>query len=234
LPESFRGGCSFGTGNPDSPYVDGCEPNAAIRHRQDLYSMACTGKPKNMSTEFVFGYGSLVNRATHAYPDVHAARLTGWRRQWRRSATRPVTYLSAVPDADSWIDGLILAVPAADTALDQREAAYARQDVTEQVHHPAPNAANIDVFAIQWSASDPGRQPHPILLSYIDVVVQGYFQEYGEPGVRHFFETTDGWDTPVLNDRADPQYPRNKTLTPHEEQLTDDWLARLATVVKQG
>ena len=33
----------------------------------------------------------------------------------------------------------------------------------------------------------------PILLSYLDVVVQGYLAEFGEAGVARFFASTDGW-----------------------------------------
>lgn len=46
-----------------------------------------------------------------------------------------------------------------------------------------------------------------VLLSYLDVVVQGYFREFGRKGVVHFFEMTEGWHAPVLNDRANPIYP---------------------------
>jgi hypothetical protein len=49
---------------------------------------------------------------------------------------------------------------------------------------------------------------HPVLLSYLDVVVQGYLQEFDEAGVAHFFDTTDGWDAPLLDDRTHPHYPR--------------------------
>jgi hypothetical protein len=66
---------------------------------------------------------------------------------------------------------------------------------------------------------------HPILLSYIDVVVQGYLHMHGHDGVAHFFETTDGWDTLILNDRADPIYPRHQTLSAQERDLVDSHLA---------
>jgi hypothetical protein len=61
-------------------------------------------------------------------------------------------------------------------------------------------------------------------LSYIDVVVQGYLREFGEEGVARFFATTDGWDAPVADDRADPIYLRHQTLTRAERALVDRWL----------
>ena len=42
-----------------------------------------------------------------------------------------------------------------------------------------------------------------------------------------FFETTDGWDAPMKNDRADPMYSRHQRLTAEETALVDDWLERL-------
>ena len=52
-----------------------------------------------MSHDFFFGYGSLVNRATHDFPEAHPARVTGWRRAWRHTDLRPVAYLTAEPAA---------------------------------------------------------------------------------------------------------------------------------------
>ncbi|MCX8228278.1 MAG: gamma-glutamylcyclotransferase, partial [Sulfitobacter sp.] len=43
---------------------------------------------------------------------------------------------------------------------------------------------------------------------------------------------THGWDTPVLNDRAAPQYPRHQALTQQEMSLVDNNLDRLAAQVK--
>jgi hypothetical protein len=63
--------------------------------------------------------------------------------------------------------------------------------------------------------------PAPILMSYLDVVVQGYLREFGQAGAEDFFATTDGWDIPVLDDRAAPRYPRHQALTGDERALVD-------------
>ena len=52
-------------------------------------------------------------------------------------------------------------------------------------------------------------------------------------GVRRFFKTTAGWDTPVLNDRAAPIYARAQRLTADQTALVDDSLSALSAVVKQ-
>ena len=70
------------------------------------------------------------------------------------------------------------------------------------------------------------------MLSYIDVVVQGYLAEFGMTGVRHFFETTEGWHAPILNDRAAPIYLRAQALTEEERQIVDEGLSRLSAIAK--
>ncbi len=182
-----------------------------------------------MSDPAFFGYGSLVNVATHDYADPRPAALHGWRRVWRRTNLREAAYLSVEPANDSTLQGLIARVPGADWALlDQREAAYRRHDVTPIVQHNGPKAPTA-IYQVKPEHEAEGN--HPILLSYLDVVVQGYLRVYGHKGVAHFFDTTAGWNAPVLNDRKDPQYPRHQILTPDETALVD---RHLAAVVQQA
>lgn len=181
-----------------------------------------------MEDAFFFGYGSLVNRATHAYAQAHHATLPGWRRAWRHTALRPVAFLTAEPDPDSRIEGLIAAVPGRDwTALDAREAAYTRQAVCDSVEHLLTPRPAVSVYAIPAGHHQSPSEAYPVLLSYLDVVVQGYAREFGPTGVARFFETTAGWDAPILDDRAAPIYPRHQRLSAAERGLTDDHLARI-------
>ncbi|MFT6224241.1 MAG: hypothetical protein ACJA1F_002090 [Paracoccaceae bacterium] len=76
--------------------------------------------------------------------------------------------------------------------------------------------------------------PLPILRSYLDVVVQGYLQVFGEQGVVDFFATTRGWQAPVLDDRTAPVYPRHQLLSSSETALVDAHLSALAAQVEQG
>jgi len=181
-----------------------------------------------MKDVFFFGYGSLVNRDTHSYSRAHTAQLPGWRRAWRHTARRPVAFLTAEPDSASTIEGLIAAVPGADwAALDLREAAYTRLPVCDTVEHTLIPRPPVSVYAIPTGADQPPVAAHPVLLSYLDVVVQGYLREFGPSGVVRFFDTTTGWDAPILDDRTAPLYPRHQRLTASERALTDDHLARL-------
>ena len=185
-----------------------------------------------MNDPFFFGYGSLVNTATHDFADPQPARLDGWRRVWRHTDLRPVAFLTAIRAPGSTIDGMIAHVPGNDwAALDQREWAYDRIPVTASVTHRLSRPADIAVYAVPPGRHGEPTERHPVLLSYIDVVVQGYLRAFGEDGADRFFATTDGWETPVLNDRAAPLYPRHRQLLPQETAFTDNRLARLAVRV---
>lgn len=183
-----------------------------------------------MQQKYFFGYGSLVNRATHSYGKTHTARLNGWRRIWRHTELRPVAYLTAIPDPTCAIDGLIAHVPGDDwQALDAREHAYDRVPVCDHVTHDAPDPINISVYTVPNGKHGSPSAEHPVLLSYLDTVVQGYLHEFGPSGVAHFFDTTAGWSAPILNDRTTPIYPRAQSLTPDETALVDRHLSALGT-----
>jgi hypothetical protein len=169
-------------------------------------------------TAQVFGYGSLVNRRTHTLEAARPLTVRGWRRAWRHTALRPVAFLTAEPWEGGRIDGVAAAVPGGDwAALDIREAAYLRTPLPEgpQVYH------------IPDGLHSPPTEAHPILYSYLEVVVQGYLDTFGVAGVARFFETTSGWDGPIRDDRAAPLYPRAQRLTRAERALVEAQLGRV-------
>lgn len=182
-----------------------------------------------MAHGFFFGYGSLVNRGTHAFQGAQPARLRGWKRMWRKTRLREAAFLTVVPDPACEIDGLLAQVPDGDwAALDLRESAYDRLDAAHQITLPATMQADpprIAVYAIPPAGHFAPDPDSPVLLSYLDVVVQGYLAEFGEAGVRRFLDTTDGWDAPILDDRGAPVYPRHTLLSPLERELVDDLLS---------
>ncbi|GAB5448053.1 gamma-glutamylcyclotransferase family protein [Gymnodinialimonas sp.] len=178
-----------------------------------------------MNDPYFFGYGSLVNRKTHAYPQAIQAHVTGWRRTWKGTVLREVAYLTAEPDSGGEIAGLIAAVPGADwAALDVREAAYARHGVGD-IRHGHGDGLDVQIYAVEPQHVD--TKHHPILLSYLDTVIQGYLAEFGEAGAQAFFETTGGWHHPIRDDRAAPIYPRATELTRAERAFVDRNLARV-------
>ncbi len=180
-----------------------------------------------MSTPYFFGYGSLVNRATHAFQNARRARIAGWRRAWRHVEGRTVAFLTAVPDTASEFAGLVAAVPSADwTHLDQREHSYDRVRAIG-VQHDLDPIPEIHIYHAPPERHVAASTLRPVLRSYIDVVVQGYLREFGEGGVAEFFATTSGWDAPILDDRSAPIYSRHQNLTSFETDLVEHHLGAL-------
>ena len=144
---------------------------------------------------------------------------------------RPRPYLSAVPSEGSAIDGLVAEVSGDWDALDTREAGYARH-VLRDTDHPLEPEREVRIYAVaRETMLAPDATTEPLILSYIDVVAQGYLQVFGEAGLKHFFETTDGWGIPIRNDRSDPVYSRAQKLTEREIALTDAALSAVGARV---
>lgn len=180
-----------------------------------------------MTASYVFGYGSLVNPATHDYAETHPASLMGWRRVWRHAAGREVAFLTVVRSPGDQIAGAVARVQEDEwSALHAREQWYLPER-TRDVRHHLPETGDMVVYHAPDDLHLPAEAPLPILLSYLDVVVQGYARAFGEEGVAEFFATTDGWHAPVLDDRGAPRYGRHQRLTRQETALTDHWLAHM-------
>lgn len=179
-----------------------------------------------MLDPFFFGYGSLVNTNTHSYDGSRPARVSGWRRKWRHTSLRDVAYLTVREAPGHAIDGLIAAVPNGDwEALDQREHAYDRLHLHDQhVDHDHPGDILVHMYKTRAGNDAPPSVRHPILHSYLDTVVLGYVNIFGVEGAAHFFATTDGWDSPVLDDRHDPIYPRAVSLSRRDKAFVDTHL----------
>lgn len=186
-----------------------------------------------MNRPHFFGYGSLVNRATHDYPVLEPSHVSGWRRIWRHSSRREVAFLTVEEAPGVTIAGLVAEVPGADWgALDAREHAYDRLPLDEG-HHDRARALDLHLYRAKPSHTGPPSLRHPVLLSYLDTVVEGYLDVFGMSGVAAFFETTAGWDCPILDDRAAPIYPRATAASPAVRAMVDEALAALAAQVQK-
>lgn len=171
----------------------------------------------------VFGYGSLVNRATlPEHVSARPATVRGWRRGWR-AASRSVSWgvcavsIAEAPGAE--IDGLIVTfeddVWPVIEAREHRYNWFVLPDFDERVL-----AFRAEPGVDRW-----GDREHPVHLTYVDAVLQGFLREFGEAGARRFIDSTDGWHVPVLDDRASPRYPRAQPLTAEERDIVDRLLA---------
>lgn len=177
----------------------------------------------------VFGFGSLVNTGSHALFSLGPATLQGWRRCWVQAADRPVAFLSIEP-ANGAIHGLTLRVDDTDWHdLDAREHAYLRRNVSHQITDNPQHRTTV-AYQADPTKLAPASAQHPILLSYLDVVIAGYIA-LSPDGAAHFFETTAGWG-PVLDDRANPRYPRAQHHPDRVTRYVDDALAALSVLVQ--
>ncbi len=182
-----------------------------------------------------FGYGSLVNRRTLAGGAVTVpGRVSGFRRAWRAASRwhgRGVCALSVEPAPGEEIAGLMVVDRlAALPALDKREQRYNRHMLPADRFRPEgggavaeaeEEAAFFYLYRASAGANRWGDAAHPVWLSYVDCVLQGFLDVFGRPGVDHFMATTDGWEIPIVDDRAAPAYPRAQSLSA-EERLTVD------------
>ncbi len=191
-----------------------------------------------------FGYGSLVNRATHRTEIVAAfpARLHGWRRFWRprpdmpfdEAAATPVSLLTVGREAGAATDGLLVIDRAENLpAVDLREQRYLRRPILPEDlavgDRALPDGIALYVYEAHDSVPDVSVAC-PIYQSYLDAVLQGFLVEHGETGLREFVFGTGGFDIPVLADRGGPLYPRAVDLSRAEIDLFDALLAERGVV----
>lgn len=181
-----------------------------------------------------FGYGSLVNAETLPEgTDLSPGRLDGWIREWRvcgkDAEGRGRCALSVRRSEGVYIRG-VLATECksgfADLAL--REKRYDKIDGIGSSFRCDEQGAEGPEDMFLFAASPPhrawGDETHPILQSYLDCVLKGFFDLWGEEGIGHFLETTEGWEAPVLSDRHAPVYSRAVVLDPDLRALIDERL----------
>jgi cation transport regulator ChaC len=177
----------------------------------------------------VFGYGSLVSRASIAATLGHdatppvAARLAGWRRTWTlvRDNARsekgfaplegdPFDFclglnLERAPDAaeDEWPNGALIELTEAELdRLDLRELRYDRVEVTADVR--SDREPPFDTV-VTYLAKPENHAPHPpprsvVLASYLRAC-EAAFDELGPDELVTFARTTGPAPVPVVEGR---------------------------------
>lgn len=179
-----------------------------------------------------FGYGSLVNLDSLRTPYIsaHRARLTGWQRVWLArprvegsfAAIDGLAFLSAERNDEAEIDGMVIVDHRTSLPdLDEREALYSRVTLTStDVEFLDGSPLDEDDELFLYVADPPAvAGKASILLSYLDVVMQGYFKHFGEDGLKRFVETTANFNCPIKDDREEPLYPRSVVVSEAETAL---------------
>jgi cation transport regulator ChaC len=176
----------------------------------------------------VFGYGSLVSRASiaetlgHETPAPIPARLKGWRRRWsiyrvntahekvfERVDGEPFQHIVGLnieraPDApeNEWPNGVLIELSEGELErLDRREVRYDRVDVTDGV---IADGAEFDrVYAFTAKAGHYAAEIPPgaiIIASYVHAC-EAAFCELGPKAWDEFMATTGEFPAPVVEAR---------------------------------
>ena len=176
-------------------------------------------------TQFIFGYGSLINTPSRADTagkpvpaiPVRVAAAFGYVRSWSDRSTSGFTALGLrrpfEGEAPMTINGVIYPVAGNDmSAFDQREKGYVRVEVPRALieavsWQPLPAQGTFWVYVPKAEGKAPGEglplpdAKYPLVESYIDVVIEGAL-EYGPEFAREVIETTRDWSPYWLNDRT--------------------------------
>jgi len=179
---------------------------------------------------YVFGYGSLIERAsrTRTNPDAIGAwpaRVTGFERGWFHQFTKSenvgssCTYLGAVQDAKSTVNGVLYYVSDFEKTK-QRETGYTARLVTREKIEMLDGAGpwgDKEVYIFESNREDISKTKEPtpdfpMVQSYVDICVNGCLEIealYRSAGgfVQEFIKTTTGWNKYWVNDRLYPRRP---------------------------
>ena len=184
-----------------------------------------------MNNVAYFAYGSLVNRYTRApHTEARPVRLAGWVRQWRHCIETPngkVCALTVVPRADSELDGvLVVDHREALAEVDRREVGYRREAISGVLPEAgiADNSVETYIYVSNSESLRWGSEEYPIWLSYLECALAGYIDVWERAGAERFMSSTEGWQTPVLDDRAAPKYPRAVALDKPTQEIIDGLL----------
>ncbi len=187
----------------------------------------------------VFGYGSLVNASTLPAGTLSIpGRLSGFRRAWRIAGKTPIGRtcgLTVEPCPRTTVQGTLVLTPKSELpGLDKREWRYDRHPLGDNAFRPERRDVDIPAYHIVYRVKRQherwGDAEHPVIQSYVDCVMRGYFERWGVLGVRRFVATTAGWHVPIQRDRAEPRYRRAVRITAEEEALFDRILEEAGAV----
>lgn len=193
---------------------------------EEFWGRKLASEPSN----FIFGYGSLINTASRnatASKPISAlpARVAAAFGYVRCLCDRSLSGFTALGlrrpapgEAAMTINGVLYPVEGDDmTAFDAREAGYARVEIPrDQIEAVSwqrlPEGGRVWVYVPVAEGLEPGlglpapSVGFPLLESYIDVVIEGGM-EYGLDYAREIIVTTTDWSGYWLNDRELPRRP---------------------------
>jgi hypothetical protein len=172
---------------------------------------------------FILAYGSLISSDSRAKTgetgQVWPVKLHGFERHW--AVVDPDMDMSTVAiqkSENAACNGILVAVAEDQIALfDEREIGYQRSQVlpeqlTAYLDEPLPEGT---YWVYHTEEIKHPEEACPIVLSYVDVILSGCL-EHGDAFALDFLALTKGWQSPLINDRPAPRYPRAQPELPTE------------------
>jgi ChaC-like protein len=186
-------------------------------------------------TDYVFGYGSLLERAsrTRTNPDAVGAwpaRVTGYSRGWYHQIAHYVgstcTFLGAVEDKGKFMNGVIYRVADIESTK-KREVGYTAIALKSHEIEMLDGAgafeegkgANVYIFVSNPDSISKTKAPTaecPMVQSYVDICINGcleidaIYRATKGSFTQEFISSTTGWNANWVNDRI---YPRRSLFT---------------------
>lgn len=180
---------------------------------------------------YVFGYGSLLERAsrTRTNPDAIGAwpgRVNGYERGWFHQFKDPVgstcTFLGAVKAAGKTINGVLYGVADLQATID-RETGYTATHLknNEITMLDGGKDWNVDkdpvvIFLSNSDSISKTKQPTPevpMVQSYVDICINGcleldaLYRKLDALFTKEFISSTSGWNKFWVDDRIYPRRP---------------------------
>jgi hypothetical protein len=177
---------------------------------------------------YVFGYGSLIERAsrTRTNPDAVGAwpaRVTGYQRGWFHQFADNVgstcTYLGAIENAGATINGVVYKVDDFEKT-EQRETGYTAARVDGKITMldgggPLDPAIKAYIFVSNPADISKTKEPTPdipMVESYVDICINGCLEiealyRSAAGFTQEFIKTSTGWNKYWVNDRLYPRRP---------------------------
>jgi len=164
---------------------------------------------------FIVGYGSLISGTSRAKTGetgrVWPIKIAGFERHWSiMTSAFGMSSVAVIPKKGAYCNGVLIEISEAEIPVfDLREQGYKRAEIdTSQLSAYQEEALpNGTVWIYHSDDITPPTAECPITLSYVDVILAGCIEQ-GDAFVGDFLQYTRGWETPLLNDRQQPRYPR--------------------------
>ena len=203
----------------------------------------CRPGVNSKHTNFVVGYGSLMNKDSRriTVPEAEYAPpilVKNFERIWASRGNKSgATFLLAIPNKGYVMNAIYYKAKASDiAATDLREASYCRVKILSKDLLPlgvkSLPKGDYWMYVKEFSDAKFPTRDFPILQTYADVFMTGCLQTQADFNLTEFgqlcFNTTYNWDLANwLYDRTNPQYARYSKNTEKYRPQIDEIIHRL-------